>query len=227
MRRKELRLLGAALLAATHVALLSARASSHDWRPTTLARGVERRELQHPIRDFSLTDHTGTPFSFNSLRGKVVLVAFVYTTCPDVCPLITASMQSVQRKLSGRERNGVFLLSITTDPEVDRPAVLKAYAERYQIDSSNWLFLTGEPASLAAVWKIFGVKVERKARGLVNHTTLTALVDTKGVMRFAYVGTSPDPDFVLRDLRKLLGPPQARVSGGGVVALTDRGGWVN
>lgn len=227
MRRTEAWLLGVAGLAAAHVLLSSAPVSSHDWRPTILARGAERGELQHPIRDFSLTDHTGAPFSFSSLRGKVVLVAFVYTTCPDVCPLITASMRSVQQKLTGRERSGVFLLSITTDPEVDRPAVLKAYAERYRIDSSNWLFLTGEPASLSSVWKSFGVKVERRARGLVNHTALTALVDAKGVLRFGYVGASPDPEVILRDMRKLLGPLNARASGGGTVALTGRAGWVN
>jgi len=72
----------------------------------------------------------------------------------------------------------VFLLSVTTDPEVDRPKVLKSYAERYQAEFSNWSFLTGDVRALTAVWKNFGVKVERKARGLVNHTSLTAVIQS-------------------------------------------------
>lgn len=139
----------------------------------------------------------------------MVLLAFIYTTCPDVCPLVTASMRSVQRSLEESEQKDVFLLSITTDPEVDSPGVLNSYAQRYQVDFRNWLFLTGDLKSLASVWKSFGIKVERKARGLVNHTTLTALVDQKGVMRFVYYGTYPDHKNILRDLRSLLREPSA------------------
>jgi protein SCO1/2 len=113
-------------------------------------------------------------------------------------------MLRVQRGLRDIERNSVFFLSITTDPEIDSPVVLRAYAERYGIDFSNWSFLTGEEKEMAPVWKTFGVRVERKARGLVDHTSLTALVDKKGVVRFAYHGASPDPKVILQDLRKLL-----------------------
>jgi protein SCO1/2 len=110
----------------------------------------------------------------------------------------------VQTKLSANERKSVFLLSITTDPEIDKPQILKSYAERYGIDFSNWSFLTGGEKELSSVWKAFGVKVQRKARGLVDHTTLTVLVDKKGAMRFAYHGSSPDHDVILGDLRALL-----------------------
>jgi len=182
-------------------------ASSHEPKHPVAEKAAPRRQVQVPIKDFSLTDHTGTPFRFSSMRGKVVLVAFVYTTCPDVCPLITASMQSVQRSLNGRERESVRFLSITTDPEIDSPDILKSYAGRYEVDLSNWSFLTGDLKTLQPVWKAFGVKVERKARGLVNHTALTALIDTKGVMRFAYFGASPDPKKVLQDIRALLARP--------------------
>jgi protein SCO1/2 len=157
-----------------------------------------------PIEDFALRDQSGKPFSFQRLRGKLVVLTFAYTTCPDLCPLLTSSLQRVQRGLRADERNSVYLITITVDPEIDSPQVLKSYAERYRIDFSNWSFLTGEEEELSPVWQAFGVKVHRKARGLVDHTTLTALVDEKGVMRFAYHGTSPDPKVVLEDLRALL-----------------------
>ena len=165
---------------------------------------AERRQINVPIQDFSLRDQSGKNFSFRGLRGKLVVLTFVYTTCPDLCPLLTSSLLRVQKGLRANERNSVFLLSITTDPEIDSPEVLKSYAERYGIDFSNWSFLTGEEKELSTVWKAFGVKVRRKARGLVDHTTLTVLVDKKGAMRFAYHGTSPDPEVVLGDLRALL-----------------------
>jgi len=181
------------------------RSISGEPHPHSVTRTALRRQLHLPIPDFSLTDQTGKPCKFQTLRGKVVLVAFVYTTCPDVCPLMTASMRLVQEKLPDRQRGAVFFLSITTDPEVDSPQVLKAYGERYGIDFSNWLFLTAELQTLAPVWKAFGVGVQRKARGLVDHTPLTALIDAKGTMRFAYTGGSPDHKMILRDIDFLLG----------------------
>jgi protein SCO1 len=132
------------------------------------------------------------------------LIAFAYTTCPDVCPLITAAMRRVQADLSATEQQAVYLLTVTTDPEVDEPKILAAYAQRYGADVSSWVFLTGDVASLDKVWRSFGVKVQRKARGLIDHTPLTAVIDQRGVMRFAYYGTSPDPKTVLRDVRSLL-----------------------
>jgi protein SCO1 len=170
----------------------------------TEQRVVQRRQVRIPIQDFSLTDQGNRVFRFQNLRGKVILIAFAYTTCPDVCPLITAAMRRVQADLSATEQQAVYLLTVTTDPEVDEPKILAAYAQRYGADVSSWVFLTGDVASLDKVWRSFGVKVQRKARGLIDHTPLTAVIDQRGVMRFAYYGTSPDPKTVLRDVRSLL-----------------------
>lgn len=202
-----MRLPRTAALALLFVLLLTTSPSptfSHEPTISTPAKEAKRREVQIPVRDFSLTDQNGDVVRFQALRGKVILVAFAYTTCPDVCPLITAAMRSVQDKLDPRERSAVYLLTITTDPEVDSPKVLAAYAKRYGVDFSNWAFLTGDPKALAEVWKNFGVQVQRKARGLIDHTPLTAVIDRKGTMRFAYYGTSPNPKTVLADIRRLL-----------------------
>ncbi|MBI4527258.1 MAG: SCO family protein [Deltaproteobacteria bacterium] len=171
-------------LATAALLALQRPAFGHDHKGTPLEKATPRREIRLPIGDFSLKDQAGKPFSFQSLRGKVVLVGFIYTTCPDICPLITVNMQKVLEGLTRRgEREGVFFLSITTDPEIDAPEVLKSYGKRYKIDFSEWALITGDTDSLKRVWKAFGVRVERKARGLIDHTALTALVDRKGVMR--------------------------------------------
>jgi protein SCO1/2 len=176
---------------------------SHDQTVAEKAKGAERREVRIPIEDFTLTDQASRPFKFQSLRGRVAVVAFAYTTCPDVCPLITAAMRQVQDGLMREERALAYLVTITTDPEIDTPKVMAAYAKRYGVDLANWVFLTGDEAALKKVWKNFGVGVKRKARGLIDHTTLTAVIDRNGTMRIAYIGASPDPKAILKDVRNL------------------------
>lgn len=179
----------------------------HEPGATPPAREAERREVRLPVDDFSLTDQNGRPFRLRALENKVVLLTFTYTTCPDVCPLITAAMRSVQANLSSRERGSVYFVTVTTDPEVDAPPVLAAYAKRYSVDLSNWSFVTGDPQALGPIWTNFGVKVRRIARGLIDHTPLTAVIDAKGSMRVAYHGAAPDPKRMLDDIRQLLVAP--------------------
>jgi|ERR1044072_3266317 protein SCO1 len=166
--------------------------------------GAERRVTHRPIESFTLVDQNGAHFDLEKLTSKVVVVAFAYTTCVDVCPLITAALRQTQIGLGKEERTRVQLLTITTDPEIDSPKVLKAYGKRYGAEFDNWAFLTGSSAVLGRVWKNFGVGIKHRGRGLVDHTPLTAIVDEKRLMRFVYVGPSPDPHAVLDDVHSLL-----------------------
>jgi protein SCO1/2 len=186
------------------IALVPAFAVSHDRPALPDANGAQRREVYKAIEDFTLLDQRSRPFHFASLRGKVVVVAFTYTTCPDVCPLTTAAMRQIQESLTDKENRRSHFLTVTTDPEIDTPQVLAAYAKRYGIDLTNWGFLTGNQAALSGVWKNFGVGVQRKARGLVDHTTLTAIVDRNGIMRIVYINMPPAAKAVAGDLRTLL-----------------------
>src|SRR5215471_15997334 len=90
---------------------------------------------------FVLLDQEGNRFDSTTMRGKVVLLNFIFTTCTDVCPLFTANLAQLQRTLKNDTGN-VFFVSITTDPEVDSPKVLKSYGQRYGADFQNWTFLT-------------------------------------------------------------------------------------
>ncbi len=148
--------------------------------------------------DFVLVNQDGQRFDSTRLRGKVVALNFIFTTCTDVCPIFTANLAQLQRKLNGRRSSELFFVSITTDPEVDSAKVLKAYAQRYSADFKNWAFLSGSEARLKEVWNGFGVRVIKKGRGLVQHTSLTTVIDRQGLRRFNYLGEK----WPLKDLEK-------------------------
>jgi protein SCO1/2 len=138
--------------------------------------------------NFVLTDQEGRRFDSASLRGKVVVLDFIYTTCTDVCPFFTANFAELQHRLNAEQKRAIFLVSITTDPEIDSPKVLRSYGKRYKADFSNWAFLTATEAQLKEVWKGFGIRVIRRARGLVQHDSVTMLIDRQGVRRFNHWG---------------------------------------
>jgi protein SCO1/2 len=106
-----------------------------------------------PAPAFTLTDQLGRPVSDADLRGKVVLADFIYTTCTDICPALTAQMASLRTRLAdvGLLGDEVVLLSISVDPARDTPDVLKAYSEPFATDPANWRFLTGDEAAIRQV----------------------------------------------------------------------------
>ena len=164
---------------------------------------AERRELNVLVDNFVLTDQNGKRLEFRKLLGKRVIINFMYTSCPDVCPLLTTSLKIVRGRMEEAEAQNIYFLSVTTDPEVDTPKALKLYSRRHRVDVPNWTWLTGDVRDLTVVWQIFGLGVKRVARGLIEHTALTAVVDARGYMRFAYFGSAPDPEVLLKDLRGL------------------------
>ena len=132
------------------------------------------------------------------------MLNFIFTTCTDVCPLFTAHLAELQRALKNESAGNLFLVSITTDPEVDSPKVLKSYAQRYGADFQNWAFLTGNESQLKQVWKDFDVRVVKKGRGLVQHTSLTTVIDRQGIRRFNFFGEKWQLKDLLHDTSALL-----------------------
>ena len=154
--------------------------------------------------DFVLVNQDNQRFDSATLRGKVVVLNFIFTTCTDVCPIFTANLAHLQQTLNPRHGDDVFFVSITTDPEIDSPKVLKAYAQRYSADLKNWAFLTGSETELNRVWKRFGIRVIKKARGLVQHVSLTTVIDQQGVRSFNHYGEKWRAKDVEKDVLSLL-----------------------
>ena len=175
-------------------------ASSHIPIPPKEPSEIGRRLVNKAVPDFKLTDQDGKPFQFRSTRGKLVLVTFIFTTCPDVCPLLTAKLAAIQRTMEEKKITAYSLLSITTDPERDTAPALKEYAGHFKADVRNWSFLTGSRQDIAKVWKLFGVNVTKNESGQVQHTSLTTLVDRQGNRRVDYYGDKWQEKEVLKDI---------------------------
>ena len=181
---------------------LLAACTLHAWGHGSAAKG--RLPTQGAAPEFALTDQSGDRITLADQRGKVLAVTFIYATCKDTCPILTAKMAVIQRKLGADFGPRVRFASITVEPEVDTPAVLKAYAEAHSADVAGWSFLTGSSAGIQDVVKRYGAFAKRVKPGDVDHLFLTSLIDRKGMLRVQYLGYRFDPDEMLRDLRALL-----------------------
>ena len=171
--------------------------------PVYAAGGDPALPVIGPAPPFALTSQDGKPVALADLRGKVVAVAFIYTECPDICPMLTQKMVQVQDELAADFGTKIAFVSISLDPEHDTPAVLKDYAQ-FWAAKPGWVFLTGSPEAVRDVTRRYGVFFAKKEDGSVDHTQLTSLVDAEGQLRVQYLGARFDPEEFRRDLMSLV-----------------------
>jgi protein SCO1/2 len=168
------------------------------------AAGGESLPKIKPASEFTLTTQDGKRLALKELRGRVLAITFIFASCADTCPLLTAKMADLQNRLGSDFGPRVFFVSITVDPDRDTPKVLKRYADAHKANPAGWAFLTGTPAEIREVAKHYGIFYKKMARGDVDHTFLTSLVDQNGTLRVEYMGVKFDQDEMLRDLQSLL-----------------------
>ncbi len=128
--------------------------------------------------DFSLIDQAGRTVTLASLRGRVVVVNFLYTRCPlpEVCPRLAASFASLQRRFAAEMPAGLVLVSITLDPQFDTPEILARYAATMKARPDGWHFLTGDTTPVA---RRFGL-IHWAEEGVIVHNSQTAIIDRQG-----------------------------------------------
>ena len=153
-----------------------------------------------PAPAFALTDQAGAPLALEDLRGRVLLLDFVYTQCPGPCPILTGLHAQAQRELPEAVRDKVHFVSISLDPERDTPEALRGYAEARGADLSRWSFLTGATETVREVVARYGVGSVRTPSGEIDHLVVTFLVDADGTIVKRYVGLEHTPDELVRDL---------------------------
>jgi len=167
------------------------------------ARLDDLARVRTPAPAFDLTDQAGERVSLEGLRGRALLVDFVYTRCPGPCPALTSQHVALQRKLPAHLRERVWFVSISIDPAFDTPDALRGYAEARGADLSHWSFLTGDPGEVALVVKRFGVGSVREADGTIDHLVATFVVDGEGRIAERFIGLDHAPEDVLAALERV------------------------
>lgn len=164
-------------------------------------------EVNYPIEDFTFTNQDGEQLSKKDLKGKVWVADFVFTNCADVCPPMTANMAKLQDMIKEEKLENVEIVSFSVDPTVDKPEVLKEYGQKFNVDFSNWSFLTGYSQEEIEKFALesFKALVKKPEEGdQVIHGTDFYLIDQEGVMRKYYTGLKEVPfDQIVEDIKTL------------------------
>ncbi len=155
-------------------------------------------------RQLHLTDDNGQPRQLSDYRGKVVIVFFGYTSCPDVCPITLSELAGVMKKLGPKARD-VQVLFVTFDPERDSPAVMKRYLANFD---PSFVGLTGSEAQISATakdFKVFYQKVDGPTADsyTIDHQAVSYVFDRSGAPRLYVVDSAKEGDW-LHDLNILL-----------------------
>ena len=135
--------------------------------------------------DFTLTDGlTGTPLTLSAQVGTVVVVSFLYTHCPDVCPLTAERFRMAQQQLTADERDRTLFVAVSVDPRQDTPQAVQAFARDHGL-AKGFAFLIGSAAQLQAIWSAYGIRIETDPAlpAAVGHSDAIYLVDRKGRAR--------------------------------------------
>lgn len=157
-----------------------------------------RLPVYGPVADFTLTNQNGRAVSLADLRGHVWVADIIFTRCAGPCLKMSRQMSQLQQALPDSSR--AKLITLTTDPEFDTPAVLKTYGQRFHADPSRWLFLTGTKAQIARVaadsLKFSAVAISPADRqspaDLFIHSTIFVVVDKRAQLRGIFETTGDD-----------------------------------
>jgi protein SCO1 len=158
--------------AASRLSLLKEMISGTPVKPLAIGDAVQ---------NFSLTDQRKRTVSLTDLRGAVVALNFIYTSCalPNFCLRLANNFGVLQKRFDKRLGKDLVLLTVTFDPVHDTPDVLAKYAEQWNANPASWHFLTGPETDVQRVCRLFGVQAFQN-EGLMDHSLHTVLIDRQG-----------------------------------------------
>jgi protein SCO1/2 len=153
------------------------------------------------VPDFSLVNQDAVPITLSELRGRVVVVGFIYTRCPlpDYCPRVMTNLTSLRDRFGDRLGSDLVLLTVTFDPQHDTAEKMKAYAARYGADIPGWHLLTGSREETTRVCTLLGVEFYPE-EGMLTHSLQTAVISRDGRLAARIEGK----DFSTRQLADLV-----------------------
>jgi protein SCO1/2 len=153
------------------------------------------------LPDITLKDKSGQPVTLSSLKGKPVLIDFIYTSCPGPCLVLTARMRKIAQDLGPQLGRDITLVSVTVDPEHDGPKQLAYYAKEQGATFPGWYFLTGTPQQIDDVLGNFKLKRVREADGSVDHIIDFFMLSPDGLEARVYNPDEIGPEAIAADVQ--------------------------
>jgi protein SCO1 len=201
---RTLLLLVVLVLVAGGVALLTVDGSSSASKHVQAEKAsFDASGLLTPVRaapPLSLHNYLGQPVSLASYRGKAVLVTFLYTNCPDVCPLIASNLRVAQSLMGKATASKVQMIAVSVDPRGDTPKAVSTFLARHEM-TGRMQYLLGSRAELARAWKAWGVGSERDSQQpqFINHSGLIYGITASG-KRLTIYASSFQPSDIAHDV---------------------------
>ncbi|MFQ5514310.1 MAG: SCO family protein [Myxococcota bacterium] len=155
--------------------------------------------------DFELLDHWGRRFRLSSLRGRGVLLDFIFTRCAGPCPILTRAHAELQRRLPPGLAGRMHFVSVSLDPEYDTPVRLRRYAWERGAKLESWTFLTGSPTEIQRVLEAYQVGAVRTSEDSLDHAVVSYLIGPDGQVTQRYLGLEHPLQELLGDIEALLG----------------------
>ena len=146
------------------------------------------------------------------IKGNITVMGFIYTHCPDICPMTTHNMYLTEMKLKTEEIEDIKFVALSFDPERDKPSVLKKFAEIRDIDFKNWTLITGEREVTYDLLRRFDVRAlatdsvfydDGEISYSMMHTDRISLIDKEGKLRKNYVGSKINIEELIKDIKYL------------------------
>ena len=174
-------------------------------RRNTITRGDQLfRDVGEYLPTFALFNQSGKLITPNSLKGKIIVLNFIFTRCtvPEKCPAATIRMVGLQRKAKESNIKDLQLITISFDPAFDSPGVLQIYGKGHGVDFSNFWFLTGNEKIILDLRKQFSIETKQQ-NGTIKHTMATVLVDKDVKIRYYQPGSFWEIDDFIQRIKKL------------------------
>ena len=149
-----------------------------------------------PPQDFRLRDQDGKPVTLRQVRGRVVVLTFMYSTCKDTCPLTATQIRGALDDLD----HDVPALAVSVDPVNDTPARAKRFLFQRGLSDDRMRFLLGSRAELAPIWKAYGIQPQGRA---FEHSAYVLLIDRNGRQRIGFPVQQLVPEDLAHDIRRL------------------------
>ena len=178
-------------------------------------KDVEPIQIGEPLPEYQLTNQFGQVFSTRRYLGQALAITFLFTRCPypTFCPRMADNFEEVQKQMLARAGTNWQLLTISFDPEFDKPEVLKSYAQMHHYEPAHWTFATGSLMDVTALGDEVGLTFWHDETGSISHNLRTVVVDAAGKVQQIFVGNQWSSGELVEEMVKAEKQPRMDANG--------------